>query len=148
NIREERLAPLLVVRPGADERDEAAFRNVRHVLGLDLPGDGEHVVYGLDVHFSSSLKAGQALACGLDGQADFGAGLRMPALRDRRASAMPAAMDATKTSASTCPRPSAGMEPPGQKPVMPQPMPNTAEPAMSWVSKSRRVGTWKCVSNT
>jgi D-xylose transport system substrate-binding protein len=40
---------------------------------------------------------------------------------------MPAIIDTTKISALGCARPSAGIEPPGQKPVMPQPMPITKD---------------------
>lgn len=60
---------------------------------------------------------------------------------------MPASIASTNASALVLPPAAATIAGPGHRPPSPQPMPNTAAPAISGASMSARTGTWNRTSN-
>ncbi len=68
--------------------------------------------------------------------------------RIQRLTSIPAIIATTNSAASATGRPSEANAGPGQYPAMPQPIPNSAEPATSGTSMSRRVGRSSRVSNS
>ena len=73
---------------------------------------------------------------------------REPSVVIQRATKIPATIAAPVSNGPLSPRPRTGTSPPGQKPLMPQPMPKIADPPISFISRSVFVGSENSAART